>query len=202
MDGYRFLLFRRRLGMKENQTDFSVSGGNLFERRNSCQKGARMYTIEFYENEKGKSDIIEYIRLLHEGHRDDYYKMAAFLDLLAEWGSGTDKMVCRCPEGIIYMHYIEGMTKLLPESSADPWYARVGRTVFSGKRRFLSSAAHREKAVCVILYGWYSREERSREAFVILHHYFTNRVTGGIPLLQMFRAVHRLRKMHRYRSER
>ena len=200
MDGYRFLRFRRRLGMKENQIDFSVSGGNWFERRNSCQKGARMYTIEFYENEKGKSEIIEYIRLLHEGHRDDYYKMAAFLDLLAEWGSGADKMVCRCPEGIICMHYIEGMTKLLPESSADPWHARVGKTVFSGKRRFSSSAAHREKAVCVILYGQYSQEENSRESYVVLHHYFTNRVSKALPMLQIYRSVRRLRKYNKYRN--
>lgn len=159
-----------------------------------------MHTIEFYENEKGKSEIIEYIRMLHEGYKDDYYKMAAFLDVLAEKGSCVDKEVCRCPEGIIYMHSIVGMTKLLSESFADPRHGCAGRLAFRGKRRFFINAAHRETAVCVIVYGKYSQAEKSRESFVVLHHYFTNRVYKGLPLLQIYFAVRRLRQFIKYRN--
>jgi hypothetical protein len=121
-------------------------------------------------------------------------------DVLAEKGSCVDKEVCRCPEGIIYMHNIVGMTKLLSESFAEPRHGCVGRPVFRGKRRFFSNAAHRETAVCVIVYGQYLQGEKNRESFVVLHHYFTNRVHKGLPLLQIYFAVRRLRQFIKYRN--
>ena len=160
-----------------------------------------MYTIEFYENENNKGEITEYIRMLHESYKEQYYKMAAFLDYLSEKGSGLDKEVCRCPEGIVYMHSIEGMPELFPKRHMDSWSVRAGRSLFKGRRRFCQNTAVDEPAVCVILYGRQSREERSRDSFVILHHYFTNRVLGDLPLLQMFRAVYRLRKTYYYHNE-
>lgn len=160
-----------------------------------------MHTIVFYENENGKSEIIEYLRLLHEGHKEDYYKIAAFLDNLAERGSGADKVVCRCPEGVIYLHGIGGMPRLLPEKDTDPWYVRVRRLLIQKSLRLFRSAPLDQPAVCVILYGQCSEAERRKDSFVILHHYSTNRISLDLPFLQMYRAVRRLRKYCKYRSE-
>lgn len=160
-----------------------------------------MYTIEFYENENGKGEMIEYIRKLHKTHKEEFYKMAAFLDFLGEKGCGADKQVGRSPEGIIYMHCIGEMTRLAPEGCADPWYVRAGRRIFRGRRPFFRSASLDGQAVCVILYGRNSRQEKGGASFVMLHHYFTNRMPGGIPFLQMYRAVRRLRKIHYQNTE-
>ena len=48
-----------------------------------------MYNIQFYENPNGKSNMRDFLRLLYERQEDGFYKLAAFLDYLAENGVGT-----------------------------------------------------------------------------------------------------------------
>ena len=75
-----------------------------------------MYTIEFYEDRNGKCDLGDFLHMLHAAHREEFCKAAAFLDYLAENGARGDKVVCRYPEGMIYMHCIPGIEKH-PEGS-------------------------------------------------------------------------------------
>lgn len=128
-----------------------------------------MYSVEFFEDVNGKSDMRDFLHLLYETQKNSFYRLAAFLDFLGERGKIGDKAVCRFPGGTIYMHCIPGI---------DPPAGTKGRR--------LSKAS---AGVCVILYGQYSEGEK---AFVLLHHYMADKVPGGVPLLQMYQAVREL----------
>lgn len=155
-----------------------------------------MHTIEFYEDANGKSGLSDYIHSLHAEHREDFYKVAAFLDYLEENGSAADKAVCRYPEGTIYMHCIAGIEKLPCMQSARRGRSRAGPFLFL--RRLVSGAdgACDGKKVCVILYGSCWENEGGEEQYVLLHHYFTAGIPRGTPFLQVYRAV---RELQRYR---
>ena len=70
-----------------------------------------MYNIQFYENPNGKSNMRDFLRLLYERQEDGFYKLAAFLDYLAENGSAGDQAVCRYSKDTIYMHCIPDFKK-------------------------------------------------------------------------------------------
>ena len=162
-----------------------------------------MYTIEFYEDKNGKSDLGDFLHMLHAAHREDYYKVAAFLDYLAENGSDGDKAVCRYPGGGIYMHYIRGF-ETVPEGqkerrSAGRSFCRAGPAARKQKKTARRLFSGRPLSVCVFLYGRTCRHERDEETYVLLHHYFTDKVPGGVPLLHMYLAVRELQAHCRLR---
>lgn len=157
-----------------------------------------MYTIEFYEDRNGKCDLSDFLHMLHAAHREEFCKAAAFLDYLAENGSRGDKVVCRYPEGMIYMHCIPGIKKHLGGMSAGAGNNRAGpvslwRGSGSGKEGSFS-----KPAVCVILYSQSCEEADNGDSFVILHHFFTDRVPAGIPLRHLQQAVCRQRRYRRF----
>ena len=164
-----------------------------------------MYTIEFYEDLNGKSHLSDYIHRLHAAHRKDFYKMAAFLDYLTENGANADKVVGRYPDGIIRMHCIPGMEKLPAAYSACTGDQRAGPFPFQKSLRVPKRLKKRktgsgsDKAVCIILYGQYHKKADREESFVLLHHFFADRIPGGVPILHMYLAV---RKLQRYRETR
>ena len=56
----------------------------------------------------------------------------------------------------------------------------------------------RKPAVCVILYSQSCEEADNGDSFVILHHFFTDRVPAGIPLRHLQQAVCRQRRYRRF----
>jgi hypothetical protein len=157
-----------------------------------------MYTIEFYEDRNGKCDLSDFLHMLHAAHREEFCKAAAFLDYLAENGSRGDKVVCRYPEGMIYMHCIPGIEKHSGGKSAGAGNNRAGpvslwRGSGSGKEGSFS-----KPAVCVILYSQSCEEADNGDSFVILHHFFTDRVPARIPLRHLQQAVCRQRRYRRF----
>ena len=155
-----------------------------------------MHTIEFYEDANGKSGLSDYIHALHAEHREDFYKVAAFLDFLEENGSAGDKAICRCPEGTIYMHCIPGIEKLPAMQSASRGCSRAGPFLFLRRFGSRSGGFSEGKKVCVILYGSFFENAGGEELYVLLRHYFTAGIPRGTPFLQMYRAV---RELQRYR---
>lgn len=156
------------------------------------KKGAGMHTIEFYEDANGKSDLSDYIHMLHAEHADGFYKAAAFLDYLAENGPAGDKVVCRYPEGTIYMHCIPGMKKMTGRRAAARQSSRAGPIPFLKRFRSGKAGSAQKKMVCVILYGRCCEDAGGEDLFVLLHHYFTAGIPRGTPFLQMYRAVRRM----------
>ena len=162
-----------------------------------------MYTIEFYEDKNGKSDLSDFLHMLHAAHREDYYKVAAFLDYLAENGSDGDKLVCRYPGGGIYMHCITGF-ETVPEGQKERRLARLsfcraGPADRKHKKAVRGLLPGRPLSVCVILYGRTCRQEGDNDEYVLLHHYFTDRIPGGAPLLHIYLAVRELQAHRRPR---
>ena len=58
---------------------------------------------------------------------------------------------------------------------------------------------HGIPGVCVILYAQCRKDSDGEEIYVLLHHYFTDRTSGGVPLIQLYNAI---RKLRRYRQMR
>ena len=87
-----------------------------------------MFTISFYEDEKGRCAFRDFLQMLHDTGNSAFYKAAAFLDYLEEKGTSPDRPVCKPFGSTIYMHCIEDFIR----------------------------AAGEHKEVCVILYGQYS----------------------------------------------
>jgi hypothetical protein len=56
---------------------------------------------------------------------------------------------------------------------------------------------HGIPGVCVILYAQCRKDSDGEEIYVLLHHYFTDRTSGGVPLIQLYNAI---RKLRRYRQ--
>lgn len=164
--------------------------------RNILRKGARMYTIEFYEDKNGKSSLSDFMHLLHAAHREEFYKVAAFLDYLAENGSGGDRAVCRVPGGGIYIHCFPGFENVAEgqseRKSAKTSFCRAGPVFRKQKKTAGRLLPGRPLSVCVILYGRTCRQEGDEDKYVLLHHYFTDRVPGGVPLLHIYLAVREL----------
>lgn len=160
-----------------------------------------MYTIEFYEDKNGNSELSDFLHMLHTAHRKDYYKVAAFLDYLSENGSDNDRPVCKCPGGRIYMHCINGFETAAERHSekrlAKSSICRAGpgsRKHIKTDHRFFTG---RPSQVCVLLYGRFGRNEGDEDTYVLLHHFFTDRVPGGVPLLHMYLAVRKLQAHRR-----
>ena len=144
------------------------------------------------------SSFIDFLHMLHAAHREEFCKAAAFLDYLAENGARGDKVVCRYPEGMIYMHCIPGIEKHSGGKSAGAGNNRAGPVSLwkgsgSGKEGSFS-----KPAVCVILYSQSCEEADNGDSFVILHHFFTDRVPAGIPLRHLQQAVCRQRRYRRF----
>lgn len=155
-----------------------------------------MYTIEFYEDKNGKSSLSDFMHLLHAAHREEFYKVAAFLDYLAENGSGGDRAVCRVPGGGIYIHCFPGFENVAEgqseRKSAKTSFCRAGPVFRKQKKTAGRLLPGRPLSVCVILYGRTCRQEGDEDKYVLLHHYFTDRVPGGVPLLHIYLAVREL----------
>lgn len=159
------------------------------------RKGGHMYTIEFYENAKGDCDLRDLLRVLYDTQKNDFYKVAAFLDFLEEKGAVGDKMICSCPEGTIHMHCIPGFERIPEGWSADPVHSRAGPGARRRKDVRSDDDSLQEPAVvCVLLYGLYREYEGGKDTFVMLHHYFTDGIPSGVHLLQMYQAVRELQK--------
>lgn len=169
--------------------------------RNILRKGAHMYTLEFYEDKNGRSILSDFLHLLHAAHREEYYKMAAFLDYLAENGSGGDRAVCRVPGGEIYLHCFPGFENAAggqsEKRSAKSSFCRAGPVFRKQRKGFCGLFPGRSLSVCVLLYGRSAGREGEENTYVLLHHYFTDRVPGGIPLLHIYLAVREL-QAHRH----
>lgn len=159
-----------------------------------------MYNIEFYEDRNGKCVLSDFLHMLHAAHREEFCKAAAFLDYLAENGARGDKVVCRYPEGMIYMHCIPGIEKHSGEMSAGAGHNRAGPIPFWRGAGFFGGGFSDKTAFCVILYGQHNEKTDSGDSYVILHHFFTDRVPAGIPLRHLQQAVCKQRKYRKYCS--
>ena len=67
-----------------------------------------MYEIEFFENENGHNEIVEYIKDLekrsksNKESRINYNKIIAYFDLLQEYGVGIGEPMTKHIEGVIW----------------------------------------------------------------------------------------------------
>jgi len=67
-----------------------------------------MYSIEFYEDERGYSEIVQYLKELqkksesNKESRINFNKIIAYFDLLEEWGTRIGQPVTKHLEGEIW----------------------------------------------------------------------------------------------------
>lgn len=67
-----------------------------------------MYEIEFYEQENGYSELVEYIQELkrksvsNKENRINFNKIVAYFDVLSEWGTRVGEPVTKHLEGEIW----------------------------------------------------------------------------------------------------
>ena len=58
---------------------------------------------------------------------------------------------------------------------------------------------HSIPEVCVILYAECRKDSSGEKTYVLLHHYFTGRLSGGVPLIQLYKAIRNLRQYRQMR---